>query len=86
MLSNRYATESLCTKGVHHDHRTCALPVAGLVVLASLVAAEYVHPGFLWLTAFVGANLLQSAFTNWCPMMTVLRRAGLPPAERTAGG
>ncbi len=59
---------------------------AGLVVLASLAAAHYVHPGFLWLTAFVGANLLQSAFTNWCPLLTVLRRAGLPSVERTARG
>jgi hypothetical protein len=54
--------------------------VAGLVVLASLAASQYVHPAFLWLTAFVGANLLQSAFTNWCPMMTLLRRMGLRPA------
>jgi hypothetical protein len=37
----------------------------------------FVHPYWLWFTAFVGANLLQSAFTNWCPMMTILRKAGL---------
>jgi hypothetical protein len=34
-------------------------------------------PRWLWLTAFVGLNLLQSSLTNWCPMMTVLRKAGV---------
>jgi hypothetical protein len=42
------------------------------------VLGVMVHPAFLWGTAFVGANLLQSGFTNWCSMMAVLRRAGLP--------
>jgi hypothetical protein len=51
--------------------------VAGLFVLASVLLGVYVNPWFLAFTAFVGANLLQSAFTNWCPMMALLRRAGL---------
>jgi len=51
--------------------------VAGTFVLLSVLLGIYVHPGFFWFTAFVGANLLQSAFTNWCPMMAILRRAGL---------
>lgn len=51
--------------------------VAGAFVVLSVVAGMSVHPGFLWFTAFVGLNLFQSAFTNWCPMMTVLRKAGL---------
>ena len=51
--------------------------VAGLVVLASVVAGMFVDPRFLWLTLFVGANLVQSAFTGWCPMMAVLRRLRL---------
>jgi hypothetical protein len=38
----------------------------------------YVHPYFLWFTLFVGLNLFQSAFTRWCPMMAILRRAGVP--------
>ena len=50
---------------------------AGFVVLLSLGLGVFVHPGFFWLTAFVGLNLLQSAFTRWCPMMTVLRRLGV---------
>ncbi len=51
--------------------------LAGTMVLISLALAHWVHPGFLLLTAFVGANLLQSAFTNWCPAMTLLRSMGL---------
>ena len=38
----------------------------------------YVNPNFLWFTLFVGLNLLQSGVTNSCPMMAILRRAGLP--------
>ena len=52
--------------------------VAGLVVLATLALGTWVDPRWYWATAFVGANLLQSAFTNWCPMMTILRKFGLP--------
>ena len=48
--------------------------IAGLVVLVSVALGWFVSPWWLLLTAFVGLNLFQSAFTNWCPMMTVLRR------------
>jgi Protein of unknown function (DUF2892) len=51
--------------------------IAGTFVLGSTALGIWVHPAFLWLTLFVGANLVQSGFTNWCPMMMVLRRAGL---------
>ena len=51
--------------------------IAGAFVMASVLAGLYVHPAFFWFTAFVGLNLFQSAFTNWCPMMTILRKAGL---------
>ncbi len=51
--------------------------IAGLFVVASVLLGMHVHPGWFWFTAFVGANLFQSAFTNWCPMMTILRKAGL---------
>ncbi len=53
------------------------LAFAGAVVLVSLVLSIYVHPGFLWLTAFVGANLLQSAFTGFCPLALVLKKLGI---------
>jgi len=48
--------------------------IAGSFILISLVLAHYVSPMWLWFTAFVGLNLSQSAFTNWCPMMWVLRK------------
>ncbi|HLF57843.1 MAG TPA: DUF2892 domain-containing protein [Thermoanaerobaculia bacterium] len=51
--------------------------VAGFFVLASLALGWWVHPGFYLFTAFVGVNLFQSAFTRWCPMMTILRKAGV---------
>ena len=52
--------------------------IAGLFILVSLLLAHYVSPMWLWFTAFVGVNLFQSAFTNWCPMMAVLKRINIP--------
>lgn len=51
--------------------------IAGLFVLASLALGWLVSPYFYLFTAFVGLNLFQSAFTNWCPMMSILRKAGV---------
>jgi hypothetical protein len=51
--------------------------IAGFFIMASVLAGIYVNAGFFWFTAFVGFNLFQSAFTNWCPMMAILRRAGI---------
>ena len=51
--------------------------IAGAFVVASVLLGMYVHPNFYWFTAFVGLNLFQSAFSNWCPMMAILRKAGL---------
>jgi hypothetical protein len=50
--------------------------IAGFFVVASVLLGLYVDSRFLWFTVFVGANLFQSALTGWCPMMTILRRAG----------
>ena len=50
---------------------------AGTVVLVSLVLGVYVHANWFWLTAFVGANLLQSSFTGFCPLAIVLKRFGV---------
>jgi hypothetical protein len=52
--------------------------IAGAFVIASVAFGYWVHPGFYLFTGFVGLNLLQSAFTGWCPMMVILRRAGVP--------
>jgi hypothetical protein len=54
--------------------------LAGSFVLVSVGLGYWVHPAFFLFTAFVGANLLQSAFTNACPAMSVFRRLGLPDA------
>ena len=52
---------------------------AGSVVLISLILARTVNLNWLWLTAFVGANLLQAAFTGFCPLAIALRRLGVGP-------
>jgi hypothetical protein len=57
---------------------------AGVVVLLTVVLGYFVHPAWLLLTAFAGANLLQSAFTNWCPMVWILARLGLRPCVASA--
>ena len=51
--------------------------IAGFFVLLSLLLAHYHSPYWLWFTAFVGLNLLQSGFSNWCPMMSILRMLGV---------
>lgn len=51
--------------------------VAGLFVVVSLALGYWVHPAWFLFTAFVGLNLLQSAFTKWCPLMTILRKLGV---------
>jgi len=54
--------------------------IAGSFVLASLLLGYYVNPKWFWFTGFVALNLVQSAFTNWCPMMTFLRKLGVRPS------
>ena len=51
--------------------------VAGTLVLVSLVLARFVNPAWLYLTAFAGINLIQSAFTGFCPAARILRRVGI---------
>lgn len=53
------------------------LAFAGSVILASVILAHYVSPWWLLLTLFVGANLLQSAFTGFCPLARILRAFGV---------
>lgn len=55
------------------------LAFAGAVVLVSLALGLFVHQNWFWLTAFVGANLLQSSFTGFCPLAMILRRLGMKP-------
>ena len=51
--------------------------IAGAFVLLSLGLGYWLSPCWFLFTAFVGLNLFQSAFTNWCPMMSILRKAGV---------
>lgn len=55
--------------------------MAGVMVLLSVALTYYVSPYWMWLTVFIGLNLLQSAFTNWCPAMAILRSCGLKDAS-----
>ncbi len=51
--------------------------VAGVFILLSVALGVWVNPWWFVLTAFVGANLLQSSFSGWCPMIPILRRTGM---------
>ena len=51
--------------------------IAGTFVIASVVLGVLVNPWFFAFTAFVGLNLVQSAFTRWCPMISFLRKLGV---------
>jgi hypothetical protein len=63
---------------------------AGTFILASLLLARYHSPYWLWLTAFVGFNLLQSSFTGFCPLTIILSKLGFGESRRvdegTSGG
>ena len=60
--------------------------IAGVFVSASVLLGMYVHPYFFWFTLFVGLNLAQSGLTNWCPMMTFLRKLEPNAAPTTVAG
>lgn len=59
---------------------------AGFMVLLSLALTYLVHPYFVWLTAFVGGNLFQSAFTGFCPAAMVMRKFGIKSESERALG
>jgi Protein of unknown function (DUF2892) len=54
---------------------------AGTVVLVSLALAHWVHPAWLWLTAFAGLNMLQASFTGFCPAAMVFKKLGVRPGN-----
>lgn len=58
--------------------------MAGVMVLLSVALTFYVSRHWMWLTVFIGLNLLQSAFTNWCPAMSILRAVGLKETSCSA--
>ena len=51
--------------------------IAGIFVLAAVILGATVHPYWNYFAAFVAVNLIQSAFTGWCPMMALLRKLGI---------
>ena len=59
--------------------------IAGAFVMLSVALGYYVSPYWFLFTAFVGLNLFQSAFTNWCPMITFLKKLGVESSEKRAG-
>lgn len=58
--------------------------IAGAFILSSLALAHWHSPHWLWFTAFVGLNLFQSGITNWCPMVWILKKAGMPHCANAA--
>ena len=54
--------------------------VAGLFVMVSVAMGYWVNQNWFLFTAFVGLNLFQSAFTNWCPLITILKKLGVRSA------
>lgn len=58
---------------------------AGSFILLSLALSQLHSPYWLWLTAFVGLNLFQSGFTNFCPLAIILKKAGIPTESQKAG-
>ena len=57
------------------------LAFAGIVIIASVALTHYHHENWMWLTVFVGANLLQSAFTKFCPLALILKKFGAQPGQ-----
>ncbi|MBM1106610.1 DUF2892 domain-containing protein [Aurantibacter crassamenti] len=55
--------------------------IVGTMVLLSFVLAVYVHINWLWFTVFIGVNLIQSAFTKWCLLETILLKVGVKKEE-----
>jgi hypothetical protein len=60
--------------------------VAGSFILISVALGHFHHPYWLGFTAFVGANLLQSGFTGFCPMAIILKKVGIPTESQKATG
>ncbi|MFD1615494.1 MULTISPECIES: YgaP family membrane protein [Flavobacteriaceae] len=51
--------------------------IVGFMVLLSVVLTTFVHPNWMWFTVFIGVNLIQSAFTKWCLLETILMKLGV---------
>jgi hypothetical protein len=58
--------------------------VAGIMVMLSVALTHFVHYYFIFFTLFIGANLFQSGFTKWCPLITILKMLGVPTESEKA--
>ena len=56
--------------------------LAGTMALTGAALSHYVHPNWIWLVVFVGVNLIQSAFTGFCPAALILEKTGLTKSAR----
>ncbi|WP_298444975.1 DUF2892 domain-containing protein [uncultured Ferrimonas sp.] len=64
-----------------------ALPLfAGIMLLLSMALTHWVHADFIWLTGFIGVNLIQAAFTGFCPATWLMHKLGLPNERQLAQG
>lgn len=59
---------------------------AGVMILLSVVLTVWVHPGFIWFTVFIGANLFQQSFTGFCPAAIVFRKMGVKSEKELVQG
>jgi hypothetical protein len=57
------------------------LAFAGIMILITVLLSVYHHENWLWFTGFIGVNLLQSAFTGFCPLATILKKLGVSPGH-----
>ncbi|MBP94129.1 MAG: hypothetical protein CMC55_08440 [Flavobacteriaceae bacterium] len=55
--------------------------IVGFMVLLSVLLTVYVNPNWMWFTVFIGVNLIQSAFTKWCLLETILQKLGVKKGE-----
>ena len=68
-------------KETHMTIDRLVMAFAGSFILISLLLSHFHSPYWLWFTAFVGANLLQSAFTGFCPLAKILKSLGVKPGN-----
>lgn len=57
------------------------LVFAGVMILVSLVLTAQVHANFIWLTAFIAANMIQASFTGFCPAVIIFKKLGIKPGS-----
>jgi len=57
--------------------------IVGFMVLLSVVLTVYVSPNWMWFTVFIGVNMIQSAFTKWCLLETILMKLGVKKEDRS---